>query len=100
MDLVGFDEIDLARTAANIGRFFDLRKVRLRPIVDAVIANDFFMAVDDSIERIDMSMVVDARGSTLARLAFDQTIYRKAKLRVFVNKQIFSFPVGRHPVTP
>ncbi len=85
MHFVGLYEIDFARTAKNIRRFFDLRITGLRAVVQSVIADDSFAAVEYAIEGVDMGVVMDARPCALPCLAFGQSVDRKTEVLVLVE---------------
>ena len=58
------------------------------------------MTVEHAIERVDMSVVVDAGALALARIAFGQSVDGEAVIRILVKKQIFGPPVRWHAIRP
>src|SRR5262245_21383068 len=58
------------------------------------------MAVEHAVECVNMGMVVDACAPALPRVAFGQSVDRKAVIRILVKKQILGPPVGWLAIRP
>src|SRR5581483_2111491 len=102
VNLVRADEIDLAGADEHVARLFDHSVVGLAAVVEAIVALDALVPVEHAVERIDVSVVVDARASavSLPGLALGEPVDREAEVRVFVEKQILGAAVSRDAVGP
>src|SRR5262249_45854904 len=102
MNLVGPDEIDLARADEHVARLFDHRVAGLAAVVEALVALDALAAVEHAVERVDVRVIMDARAPavSLARRSLGESVDREAEVRVFVEKQILRAAFGRDAVGP
>src|SRR6186997_3433993 len=79
-------QVDLSRADEHITRFANLGVVRLRAVIEPVIADDSFASVEHAVKSVDVCMIVNACALTMPGVSLGEPVNRKAVIGIFVKQ--------------